>query len=344
VRTTKGLVLGAAHSQYRTTSIIKARETPENDRIPCIAMGGRQMKILMTGGTGFVGHFLTSTLRRDGHEMTILVRSDAEAKNGPQGALLLQGDPTVRGPWQDQVAGYDTIINLAGASIFSKWTIEHKKAIRESRLLTTRHLVEAMGAGPERTTTLFSTSAVGYYGFHEDEELTEDAPPGDDFLATVAREWESEALKASEKGARVVITRFGIVLGPGGGALGQMIPLFKKFVGGPIGNGKQWFSWVHAEDLCEAFSFLTKHPELSGPFNVCSPMPIRNKDLAKALGRTLHRPSFFPAPGIVIRLVLGEFGSVILKGQRVVPKRLLDNGFTFRYPGIDEALATVVTN
>jgi hypothetical protein len=190
--------------------------------------------------------------------------------------------------------------------------------------------------------TLISTSAVGYYGFHGDEELAEDAPPGHDFLATVAREWEEEALRAQQKGIKVCIARFGIVLGAGGGALGQMIPLFKKFVGGPLGGGKQWFSWVHADDLAEAFSFLLKHPELSGPFNMCSPEPVRNRDLAKAIGKALHRPSLMPAPGFMIRLVLGEFGSVLLQGQRVVPRRLLESGFVFKHPEIGEAIASIV--
>lgn len=300
------------------------------------------MKILMTGGTGFVGSFLTARLVRDGHEVTILVRSKNEAKAGPRDALFLQGDPTVSGAWQQEVRHYDAIINLAGASIFSRWTEQQKRAIRESRISTTRSIVESMDVPSGKAVTLLSTSAVGYYGFHGDEELTEDAPPGNDFLATVAQEWEEEASRARKKGVRVCITRFGIVLGTNGGALGQMIPLFKKFVGGPIGSGRQWFSWVHAHDLAEVFSYLLNHPELSGPFNVCSPKPVRNSDLAKAIGKALHRPSFMPTPGFVIRLVLGEFGSVILKGQRVVPRRLLENGFVFEYPEIDKAVASIV--
>jgi hypothetical protein len=183
---------------------------------------------------------------------------------------------------------------------------------------------------------------VGYYGFHGDEELDEDSPPGNDFLARMAVEWEAEALKAKDKRARVVITRFGIVLGEKGGALGQMIPLFKKYIGGPIGSGRQWFSWVHIKDLAEAFAFLIKHPEVSGPVNVCSPNPVKNKDLAKALGKALHRPSFMPAPGFMIKLVLGEFGSVILEGQRVLPRRLLKHGFNFQYSNIEKALQNIL--
>ena len=300
------------------------------------------MKVFITGGTGFVGTQITSRLIQEGHQVTILTRSLKGAKGSSPGISYLEGDPTKEGPWQEAIKTHDAVINLAGASIFSKWTEEHKKAIRESRVNTTRNIVEGMPSHPERPFTLFSTSAVGYYGFCADEERTEESPPGNDFLARTAVEWEGEALKAREKGARVVITRFGIVMGEKGGALSQMIPLFKKYIGGPIGSGKQWFSWVHIKDLVEAFVFLIKHPEISGPVNVCSPNPVRNRDLAKALGKALHRPSFFPAPGFMVKLVLGEFGSVILQGQRVIPKRLLENGFVFRYPDIGKALQGIL--
>jgi len=300
------------------------------------------MKILITGGTGFVGKQLTSRFIEEGNEVTILTRSLKESGQLPKGISYLQGDPTQKGPWQEAIPGHDVIINLAGASIFSKWSDEYKKLIRDSRVFTTRNIIEGIPSKFEKEISLFSTSAVGYYGFHGDEELDEESPPGNDFLAQLAIEWEAEALKAREKGARVVITRFGIVLGEKGGALGQMIPLFKKFIGGPIGSGQQWFSWVHIKDLAEAFAFLIKHPEISGPINVCSPNPVKNKDLAKALGRALHRPSFMPAPGFMIKLVLGEFGSVILEGQRVLPRRLLKEGFTFQYPDIDKALQSII--
>lgn len=300
------------------------------------------MKILITGGTGFVGTQLTSRLTQDGHELTILSRSAKRSGEVPRGISYLQGDPTQKGPWQESIKTHDAVINLAGASIFAKWTEEHKKAIRESRVSTTRNIVEGIPSHSQEPFRLFSTSAVGYYGFCGDEELTEDSPPGSDFLARIAAEWEGEALKAREKGARVVITRFGIVLGEKGGALGRMIPLFKKFIGGPIGSGKQWFSWVHIQDLAEAFIFLLKHPEISGPVNLCSPNPVRNRELARALGKALHRRSFMPAPGFMIKLVLGEFGSVILEGQRVIPKKLLEKGFVFQYPNIEKALQGIV--
>jgi uncharacterized protein (TIGR01777 family) len=305
-------------------------------------MGG-VMRVLITGGTGFVGKQLSSRLVKDGNEITILTRSLKGSEQAPKGVSYLQGDPTEKGPWQDVIANHDVVINLAGASIFSKWSDEYKKLIRDSRVFTTRNIIEGIPSQSGKKISLFSTSAVGYYGFHGDEELDEESPSGNDFLARLAIEWEAEALKAEEKGARVVITRFGIVLGEKGGALGQMIPLFKKFIGGPIGSGQQWFSWVHIKDLAEAFAFLMKHPEISGPVNVCSPNPVKNRDLAKSLGKVLHRPSFMPAPAFMIKLVLGEFGSVILEGQRVLPRQLLKGGFVFKYPDIEKALQNIIS-
>jgi len=299
------------------------------------------MNIFMTGGTGFVGTYLTKRLISEGHKVTILTQSSGDATLKMTGLTYLEGNPTIKGPWQDAVKEHDVIINLAGASIFSRWTSEQKNILRESRIETTRNLVSALPDNVKNI-TFFSTSAVGYYGFHEDEELTENMKAGDDFLAKLAYDWEQEALNAQTKGTRVVITRFGIVLGKNGGALGQMIPMFKFFLGGPLGSGKQWFSWVHMHDLGEAFSFLLKHTEISGAVNLCSPQPVRNADLGKAIGKVLHRPSFVPAPGFMIKLILGEFGSVLLKGQRVIPRRLLDAGFKFRHPDIEEALKTII--
>lgn len=300
------------------------------------------MKILITGGTGFVGTRLTTRLLEEGHEVTILTRSAKKDVRSLAGITYLEGDPTQKGAWQRAIKDHQGVINLAGASIFAKWTEEHKKAIRESRIRTTQNIVEGFASDPKQSAVFFSTSAVGYYGFCEDEILDETAPPGSDFLARIAREWEEEAWKAEAKGIRVVITRFGIVLGEKGGALGQMLPLFRKFLGGPIGSGRQWFSWIHIDDLAEAFVFLLKRPEISGPVNLCSPNPVRNRDLAKAIGKALHRPSFLWAPGFMVKLVLGEFGSVVLEGQRVVPRKLLDQGFQFRYPDIEKAIKSVL--
>ena len=299
------------------------------------------MKIFMTGGTGFVGTYLAKSLVSEGHAVTILTQALSGTELKMTGLSYLMGNPTMKEKWQEAVPDHDVIINLAGASIFSRWTPEQKKILLSSRIETTRNLVEALPDNAKNI-TFFSTSAVGYYGFHEDEELTENLPAGDDFLAQLAYAWEQEALRAQNKGARVVITRFGIVLGKNGGALGQMIPLFKYFLGGPLGSGRQWFSWVHMDDLAQAFIFLLKNTELQGAVNLCSPEPVRNVDLGRAIGKILHRPSLIPAPGFMIALILGEFGSVLLRGQRVIPRRLLDAGFQFKYPNIEDALKTII--
>jgi uncharacterized protein (TIGR01777 family) len=246
------------------------------------------------------------------------------------------GDPTQPGKWQESVSGHNVVVNLAGATIFRKWDEQYKSLLRSSRILTTRNVVEAIPA--ETGVTLFSTSAVGYYGFTDDQELDETAPAGNDFLARLAWSWEDEALQARHKGVRVVTTRFGVVLGRGGGALGQMTLPFRFFVGGPIGDGRQWFSWIHLHDLCRAYTFLLDHPRIEGPVNFTAPLPVRNKELASAIGKALGRPSFMPAPGFMISLVLGEFGEVIVKGQRVIPRVLASSDFSFRFPDIEGAL------
>ena len=189
----------------------------------------------------------------------------------------------------------------------------------------------------------FSTSAVGYYGFSGDEELFEPSPPGDDFLALLARDWEEEALRAKTMASRVVITRFGIVLGRNGGSLDKMIPIFRAFIGGPLGNGRQWMSWIHVKDLVEAFLFLMDCSEVSGTVNFTTPYQVRNRDFSIALGRAMHRPSIIPVPGFAVRLLLGELGSTLLKGQRVIPGVLLDHNFQFCYPTIDLAFQDLIT-
>lgn len=301
------------------------------------------MRVFMTGGYGFVGTALTQFFLQEGHEVTLLVRSEQKAKLLPQGASWVAGDPTRPGKWQESVAGQDVLINLAGATIFKRWNPAYKQLLRDSRILTTHNLVEAIPKETGTNVTLLSTSAVGYYGSTEDEELGEDSPPGSDFFANLARDWESEALKAEDKGARVVITRFGVVLGKGGGALEQMILPFRFFVGGPLGSGNQWFSWIHLEDLCRAASFVIANSDIRGRVNFTAPGPMRNRDLARSIGRALGRPSFMPAPGFMIRLMLGEFGSILLAGQRVVPRVLLSKGFRFDYPDVESALRNILT-
>lgn len=300
------------------------------------------MKIFITGGTGFIGRNLARLLAEQGHTILVLTRSKKEPEEPDARITYIQGESVKPGPWQEHFKDCDIIINLAGATIFSKWNKKQKKLILESRVRTTQNIVQALRTRSEKKVTLISASAIGYYGFHKDEELDEKAGPGHDFLASVTQAWETEALKAREKGVRVVIARFGIVLGEKGGALSMMAPFFKLFIGGPLGKGRQWFSWIHIRDLVEIVGFLIEHPEISGPVNACSPHPLRNKDLARALGKALHRPSFLRAPAFMVRLLLGEFGSVVLKGQRVLPRRLLQFGFVFQFPEIQGALADIL--
>ena len=301
------------------------------------------MKIFMTGGTGFVGTFLAGKLSQMGHEITVLTRSVRDDHPYPAGVSQLEGDPTEPGAWQEKVADHNVILNLAGASIFRLWTDSVKKQILESRILTTQNLVEALSGRKGRETHLLSTSAIGYYGSHGDEELDEGSPPGDDFLASLAQEWESSALRAESLGARVLLLRFGIVLGRKGGLLGRMVPLFNWCLGAPLGGGAQWISWIHEEDLAGIYLYLLEHKEVSGVINCTAPHPARNRKLTKILGDVLGRPTFFPAvPAFAIKIIMGEFGSMLLNGQKVMPKRLLDMGFRFRFPEIGEALEDLV--
>jgi uncharacterized protein (TIGR01777 family) len=295
------------------------------------------MKVFMTGGTGFVGTYLSQELAQAGHTITILTRRKRPPSPDQPGISFLTADPTQEGPWMTAVPEHDWVINLAGASIFGRWSEPLKKEIIESRVLTTRNLVTALAEG-DLHQLFCSTSAVGYYGPRGEEELTEDSPPDSGFLGEVARNWEGEALKAQSLGIRVVITRFGIVLGQNGGALGQMVPMFRKFLGGPLGSGLQWFSWIHQQDHARAYQFIQEHPEITGPVNFTAPNPVRNRELTKALGRVLGRPTFMTAPEFMIRLVMGEFGDTLLTGQKVFPQRLLDAGFQFNFPTIDAAL------
>ena len=289
------------------------------------------MKVFMTGGTGFVGTYLSRELAQAGHAITILSRRAQPPAPSQAGISCLTGDPTQEGPWMAAVPEHDWIINLAGASIFSRWSEAQKKEIFESRVRTTRNLVAALAAG-DRRQLFCSTSAVGYYGPRGEEELTEDSPPDAGFLGELARLWEAEALQAQDLGVRVVVTRFGVVLGRDGGALGQMVPLFRKFLGGPIGSGVQWFSWIHQADHARAFRFIQENPEISGPVNLTAPNPVRNRDLARALGRALHRPSFMPTPEFMLRLILGEFADTLLTGQKVLPQAIAGCGLYLQLP------------
>jgi uncharacterized protein len=299
------------------------------------------MKIFMTGGSGFIGHHLAVALLEDGHQITAAGRSDRPtALSQRRSFTFLPADTTKPGNWQNRVAGHDIVINLAGKSIFTYWTKKVKEQIYNSRVLTTRNIAASLtGAGD---TIFFSTSAPGYYGDRGEDVLTEDEPPGDDFLASVCRDWEGEALKAQTDRIRVVITRFGIVFDRNGGALASMIPAFKLFLGGRLGSGRQWFPWIHLQDLIAAYRFAIKNTEISGPANWCAPLPVRNIELTKTLAGKLNRPVMLPAPAFVLTTVLGGFGKALLCSQRTQPARLQKAGFHFMYGDLDSALERVL--
>ena len=301
------------------------------------------MNVFMTGGTGFVGTTLSAAFAAKGWAVTVLTRAAEGKHRVPPGVTLVEGDPTEKGPWQEMAAEHDVIVNMAGASIFNRWSRETKKAIRDSRILTTRHLAEAVSARGDKQTLFLSTSAVGYYGFHGDEALDESGPPGDDFLADVCTHWEAEARPAAQSGARVVICRFGIVLGTRGGALGEMLPLFRKGLGSPLGSGQQWVSWIHERDMVNIYLHLMAREDMAGPINCTAPDPVRNRELAEALARAVGKPSLMPAvPGFMLKLIKGEAGSILLKGQRVFPEKLLGSGFRFEFTTIEDALEDLV--
>jgi uncharacterized protein len=294
------------------------------------------MKIFITGGSGFVGTNLAFYLLEKGHRVIAVGTSSAHNTIQQDKFHYISADTTIKGDWQDALKDVDAVINLAGKNIFKRWSDTYKDQIYNSRILTTRNLVEAIDN--QKDIIFCSTSAVGYYGDRADEVLKEDAPPGNDFAAKVCRDWEKEAFKAETKGVRVAAMRFGVVLGKNGGALSKMLPAFKSFAGGPLGSGLQWFPWIHMDDLIAAIIFIFENPDLKGPVNFCSPNPVRHRDFAGALGRVLNRPSVMKTPAFMIRLIMGEMGKSLMSSQRAIPDKLLKQGFKFQYPDIHNAL------
>jgi len=293
------------------------------------------MKVLITGGTGFIGSALTRELRDSGHDVTITTRKKSDSKD------RLTWNPPDLIP-SEIITEFDAVINLAGESIFSgRWTDDKKNRIKYSRTSTTHALVESFKQSGQRPKVLINASAAGYYGPHEDEIISEETPSGNDFLSSVAKEWEAEAYNAEKLDIRVVTTRFGVVLESDGGALAQMKIAFKSFLGGHLGGGEQWFPWIHRDDLIGIIRFILQNKEVSGPVNVVAPQQITNREFSSALGKSLNRPSLLPVPGFMLKLVLGEFGEVLLTGQRVSSEKIIKAGYKFRYPEIDKALTAI---
>jgi len=293
------------------------------------------MKLLITGGTGFIGSPLCQTLAQRGHNL-VLVSRDPARHALPAGAVAL---PWETSEWQRAAQGADAVINLAGEPIAAKrWSPQQKAAIRDSRLGATRRLVDAMGSWPKAPSVFVNASAIGYYGPRGDEQLTEADEAGRGFLADVCRAWEAEALRAESLGTRVVRMRIGLVLGPGGGVLAKMVAPFQWFVGGPVGTGRQWVSWIHRDDVIGLIEWALTTPLIRGAVNVTAPEPVTMQAFCRCLGDVLRRPSWAPVPPFVLRSLLGEMADLLLTGQRVIPHVALQRNYQFVHPSLPSAL------
>ena len=297
------------------------------------------MNFLLTGATGFIGEELREILLKEGHFLKILTRSPKKYQiEGVKNETFVSWDADLIQVMEES----DVVINLVGENVFgSRWNEEVKKRIYDSRIDSTRQLVDAMREAEQKPELFISASASGYYGHNGDEKLYEGSGPGDNFLAKVCIDWEAEAMKAAEMGLRVAIPRIGIVLEKGGGALDQMIPPFQFFVGGPVSHGNQYMPWINDTDLCHAILFTGQHQDFEGVYNAVGPAPVTMNMFAKELGKAMHRPSLFRVPEIAIRMMFGEGAKPILDSIRAHPKKLLDAGFTFRYEEVDEALNAI---
>jgi uncharacterized protein len=329
------------------------------------------MHIFITGGTGLIGTGLTLALRARGDHVLLLTRRGAaaakafgaEAKSlvregrtfvtlpanagpGPD-VELVAGDPMQPGPWQERLLTCDAVINLAGEGIFNKrWNDPFKQLLTESRIKSTANVVTTLLRQPKRQDgsprVLVNASAIGWYGPHADEELDESSPPASTFMARLSVDWEQATQPAAAAGVRVVLLRIGIVLDKEGGALQKLLTPFKLFAGGPVASGRQYMSWIHHTDLVGLILLALDNSKATGPLNGTAPNPVTNAVFSKALGRVLHRPALIPAPSLALRLVLGEVADVVIEGQRVLPRKALALGYSFRYATLDEALQQIL--
>jgi uncharacterized protein (TIGR01777 family) len=297
--------------------------------------------IIVAGGSGFIGGELRRLLSDKGYEVVCLTRGKDRARmlenQGFQAALW---DGCSLTGWENELEEADAVINLAGENIGSgRWTAQKKNKILDSRVNAGKILVEAIRKVKHKPGVLVQASAVGFYGDRGDESLDEESGPGGGFLADVVKQWEDSSSAVEELGVRRVVCRFGLVLGKDGGALKRMTMPFRFFAGGPMGAGSQWMSWVHVEDAVRAAEYLMTHDRCGGVYNITAPYPVRNSEMAACLGRWLHRPSWLPVPRVILKAALGEMADgLLLSGQRVLSKRLLEDGFSFLHPKLDQAL------
>lgn len=304
------------------------------------------MRIVIAGGTGFLGSPLAEGYAEEGHDVRVLTRGlkPGESRHDPgtgvPGVTRVGWNPDGSGPWENVIDGADAVVNLAGAGIGdARWTPQRKALIRDSRIIPTRVLAAAIRKAPTPPPVFVSASGAGYYGASLDDGIkTESSARGDDFLARVCVDWEAEAERASNAVTRVVTMRSGVVIERRGGALQKLMTPFRFFVGGPVGSGRQYMSWIHRIDWIEMVRWIIDTRALTGALNVTAPVPVTNREFSRALGRALHRPAFVPTPGFPLKIVLGEMAEdLVLTGQRAIPQRALSHGFHFRYPEIDQA-------
>ncbi len=307
------------------------------------------MKVAISGATGFVGSRLVERLHLQGHHILILTRNVTSAQkifpnsNFPNVEVVAY-TPTESGTWQQAISGCNGVVNLAGEPIAEgRWTAARKQEILHSRKLGTQKIVEAIAQANPKPQVLVNASAIGYYGTSENATFDETSVAGNDFLAQVCLDWEAEAQKVVEKGVRLVILRLGIVLGKGG-ALDKMVTPFKLFAGGPIGTGKQWFSWIHRDDLVNLIIQALTRPDITGVLNGTAPNPVRMTELSQTMGQVMNRPSWLPVPGLAIEALLGDGAIVVLEGQQVLPQRPLAYNFDYQYSTLSEALKDILGN
>ena len=291
------------------------------------------MKILLTGGTGFIGKSLRKDLIANDHEVTILTRARKESS---ERLRFIQWDWNNHGNLTELVSGVDVVINLTGESVVNNpWSEKQKEILFKTRINPTREIAKAINNASIKPKKLISASATGFYGNTLDAKITEDSPSGSDFLANLCKQWEEEALKAETD---VAILRIGIVLGKKGGALERMAAPFRMFFGGPLGSGNQWMSWIGIHDLIGLINFTLQNENVKGIINATSPNPVTNKEFSTVLGKVLNRPSFIPVPAIALKIMLGEMANILLTGQRVYPERALSYGYKFKYSNLEAAL------
>lgn len=299
------------------------------------------MRMIITGGSGLIGRALTDSAVKDGHEVIVLSRNPGKVKNLPKGARAEKWDARSGQGWSQFIEADSAIVNLAGATLSKRWTKAHKRAIRQSRIDAGHAVVDAVKAAQQKPAVVVQASAVGYYGPRGTEEIGEDAGPGSDFLAGVAQDWEASTAELDRLGVRRIIIRTGVVLSKAGGALPLMALPVKLFVGGPLGGGQQYLPWIHLDDEVAAIRYVMERPMSLGVYNLSAPQPVTNAEFTKMLGKVLSRPAFIPTPGLPLKIVLGEMSTLVLDGQRQVPRHLLVDGFKFKFADAASALRDI---